>query len=106
MQLVQDPGHSTSGIGVMRMGNSVPTVGIKSTSLAFWDSVLSITPPRLPDVTILPIHACLGDALSKRSAQITTLLPLELYISESLHCLLLLYVLSGRECLQLHTYQQ
>ena len=40
------------------MGNGVPRVGIEAMSLTFQVSVLSITPPRLPDVTI-PTHAYL-----------------------------------------------
>ena len=43
----------TSVMGVMKMGN-VPRVGIKSTSPAFWASVPTITPHRLPDVTPHP----------------------------------------------------
>ena len=30
----------TSGMSVMKMGNIMPTVGLKPTSLAFWASVL------------------------------------------------------------------
>ena len=39
-QHVQDPGHSTSIMGVTKMGNIVPRVGIEPTSLAFQASVL------------------------------------------------------------------
>ena len=52
--LVQDPGHSTSVVVVMKMGNIAPRARIESTSLAFWVSVLTIT-SRLPDVSILPM---------------------------------------------------
>ena len=46
----------TSVTGVMKMGNIVPRAGIKATSLAFWASVLTITPCMFPDVTTMP-HA-------------------------------------------------
>ena len=39
---------------VMNMDNVVPKVEMQSTSLAFRVSVLTITPPRLPDATPLP----------------------------------------------------
>ena len=42
---------------VMKMGNIAPRVGIKLTSLVFQASVLIITPPRLPDDTIIPYAA-------------------------------------------------
>ena len=32
------------------MENIGPRLGVECTPLAFWDSVLTITPPRLPDV--------------------------------------------------------
>ena len=38
---------------MMNMGNSVPKVGVEPTSLAFEASVLTISPPKLPDVTII-----------------------------------------------------
>ena len=38
----------TSVLGVMKIGNIVPRAGIKSTSLAFHASMLSITPHGLP----------------------------------------------------------
>ena len=41
-QFVQDPGHSTSVMGVMKMGNIVPRARIKPTSLTFWVSVLPV----------------------------------------------------------------
>ena len=40
------------------MENIAPRVGIEPTSLAFWVSVLTITPPRLTDVTTLQTPAC------------------------------------------------
>ena len=49
---------ATSVIGVMKMGNTMPSVGIEPTSLALWDSVLTIRPPRLPAVTTLPTSTC------------------------------------------------
>ena len=63
MQLVQDPGHSTNV-----MGSAMPRAGIKPTSLAFWASVLTITPPRLPDVITLPTptYLCQCRLLQKR----------------------------------------
>ena len=48
--IVQDHGHGTSVMGVMKMGNRFPKTGIKFTSLVFWTSVLTLTPPRLSDV--------------------------------------------------------
>ena len=41
-------------MGVMKVGNSVPKVGTQPTALAFWASMLTITPPRLADVTTVP----------------------------------------------------
>ena len=35
-------------MGVMKMGNTVPRAGIELTPVAFWASVLTITPHRLP----------------------------------------------------------
>ena len=43
---------ATSVMDVMTMGNIVPR--IKPTSLAFLASVLTVTPHRLPDVTLCP----------------------------------------------------
>ena len=62
---------ATSVIRVMKMGNSASRVGIETTSLALWASVL--TPPRLPDVTTLPTSNCLWGSLPDRSVQTTTL---------------------------------
>ena len=45
---------ATSVMGVMKMGNIAPRTGIEPTPFAFWASVLTITPPRLPNITTLP----------------------------------------------------
>ena len=45
---------ATSVVGVNKMGTIVPKVGIEPTSLVFQVYVLTITPPRLADVTTLP----------------------------------------------------
>ena len=50
------------------MGNNVPRVGDDTTSLAFQASVLNITPPRLPDVTILPTPTCPYGSVPDKSA--------------------------------------
>ena len=42
----------------MKMGNIAPRAGIKPTCLAFWASMLTITPPRLPDVITIPTPNC------------------------------------------------
>ena len=41
-------------VGMLKMGNIVSKARIEPTSLAFRASVLTITLPRLPDITILP----------------------------------------------------
>ena len=50
-----------SVVGVTKMGNTLPKVGLGPTSLAFRASVLPlITPGRLPDVTTIlypPVYA-------------------------------------------------
>ena len=46
---------ATSVMGVMKMGNIVPRVGIKPISLAFWAIDLTITPSSDPDPR-LPIY--------------------------------------------------
>ena len=48
----------------MKTGNIALRVGIESTSPAFQANVLTITPPRLPDVSILPMPTCLCGSLS------------------------------------------
>ena len=60
---------TTSGMGVMKMGNTVPRAGIKPTSLAFCANVLTITQHRLPDVTTIPTPNCLCSSLPQRSVQ-------------------------------------
>ena len=53
------PTHIYSG---MKMGNIVARVGIKPTYLALWAQCATITPCRLPDVTLypcLPVYAAL-----------------------------------------------
>ena len=50
---------ATSVVGVMKMGNIVPRVRIEPTCLAFWASVLTIIPPMLPVVTLLPKPTCI-----------------------------------------------
>ena len=55
-------------VGVMKTGNIVPRVESEPTSLGFCDSILTITPPRLPDVTILPTPICLCCLLPEVSA--------------------------------------
>ena len=65
-------------VGVMKMGNNLARAGIKPTSLALWANVLTITPPRLPDVTVLPMPACPCGFLPERSVKTSTITPLEL----------------------------
>ena len=43
---------------VLKMANKAPTAGIEH-SLAVQASVLTITPPKLPDVTNIPTPTCL-----------------------------------------------
>ena len=61
--MIQTEKPSDYGIvaGVMKMGNIAYRVKIESTSLAFQVIVLTITPPRLPDVTTLstPTSLCI-----------------------------------------------
>ena len=45
---------ATTVMGVMKMGNSVPQAGIEPIILTFQASVLTITPPRLPEISMLP----------------------------------------------------
>ena len=56
----------------MKIGNTAPRVGIEPTSLAFWASVLTITPRRLPDITTIPAPPCLCSSVPQRSVQTTT----------------------------------
>ena len=64
--------RATSVVNVMKMRNIVPSAGIEPTSLAFQASVLTITPPRLPDVTTLPTATFLHCSLPERSGLTTT----------------------------------
>ena len=69
-------------VGEMKMGNIVPRVGIKPTSLPFWSSVLPLHIAShhsvLPDVTTMPMPICLCRSLPQWSVQTITLVPLEL----------------------------
>ena len=58
--------------GVMKMGSIVPRVAIEATSLTYRASVLTITPHKLPDTTILPTNACPCSSFSERSVQTAT----------------------------------
>ena len=69
---MQDPGHGTNVMGAMKIGNIVPIAGIERKSLAFRASVLTITPRRIPDVTIIPTPTCLYSSVPERSVQTTT----------------------------------
>ena len=71
-------------LGEMKIGNIVPRAGIERTSRAFQASSLTITPPRLPDVTTMPTPTCLCSSLPQRAVQTTTLVPSEL---EAFYCL-------------------
>ena len=75
MQLVQDPGHGASVVGVTNVGNSVRREGLEPKSLAFRDSVLPL--PHIgflmlrlcPDVMAMP---CVCSSLPQKSVQTTT----------------------------------
>ena len=43
---------------VMKTGNIVSRAGIKLAYLTFWATVLTISPPRLPDVSTVPTPTC------------------------------------------------
>ena len=62
-------GTAVNVMGVSKMGNNAPRAGIKPTSLAFWASVLTLSPPRLADVTPLPTPTCLFSSLPERPLQ-------------------------------------
>ena len=53
-----------SVVGVITMGTIAPRAGIEPKYLAFRVSVLTITPTRVPDVTISPTPARLCNSLS------------------------------------------
>ena len=54
------------------MGNIVSKAGIEPTSLVFWASVPTSTPPRLPYIITLPMPTYLCGSLPERSVRITT----------------------------------
>ena len=60
-----------SVVEVMDMGNIAPRPGIELTTLELWVSVLTTTPPRLPDVITQSILICLCSDLPERSVQST-----------------------------------
>ena len=70
--------YITCVVGVMKMGNIVPRVGLKHISLAFRASVLPLHHIGFPDVTFIPTPTCLYKSLPQRPVQSTTLVPLEL----------------------------
>ena len=51
------------------MENIVPRAQIEPTPLAFWVNMLTVLPPRLPEVIILPTPTCLCGSLPERSGQ-------------------------------------
>ena len=59
--------------GCDEMENIVSRAGIERPSLTFWASVLTITQPRLADVTMLPTPTSLCGSLTESSVQTTTL---------------------------------
>ena len=69
---------ATSLIGVIKMGNTAPRVRLEPTYLVIGTSVLTITPPRLRDVTTLPAPTCLCSSLPERSVHLTRTVPMEL----------------------------
>ena len=50
---------ATSGMGVMKMANIVPRVGIEPISLTFRANMPTVTPPRLPDLSTLLMPTCI-----------------------------------------------
>ena len=60
-----------SVVGVMKIGKITPRARIELTSLVIWISVLTITPPRLPDVTTLRTTVYVVYA-AERSVQTTS----------------------------------
>ena len=56
----------------MKMGIIAPRAGIKPTSLAGRVSVLTITLPKLPDVTILSTSSCLCGLVEYKTKTILT----------------------------------
>ena len=60
---------AASIMGMIKMGDVAPRVGIEPTSLAFQASVITIPPVRLPDVTTLSTPTSLCGSLFEMSAQ-------------------------------------
>ena len=76
-ELVQDHYHGNQCHwegGVMKMRNIALRVRVKPTSHAFRATIWTLTPPKIPDVTILPPSTCLCSSLPERSVQTTTVL--------------------------------
>ena len=65
---------ATSVMGVTKVRNIVPRVGLKPTSLAFWTSVQPFHHVGFPDVTTISMTIYLGSSLPERSVHATTLL--------------------------------
>ena len=74
---------ATSLMTVMTMANIAPIAVLKPTSLAFRARVITITPPSLPDVPILPVY---NSSLPGRSVQTTTLVYPPIYLRHSVLC--------------------
>ena len=73
---------ATFVVGVLKMGIIVSKVGIEPNSHVFQASVLTILPPRLPDIIILP--TCLCSFMPETSMQTTTV------IINSLQCIIII----------------
>ena len=65
-------------MGVMKIGNIVPRVGIEPTSLAFGPVCYPLHHVDFPNVTTIPTPTCLCISLPQRSVWTTELIPLEL----------------------------
>ena len=57
-------------VGVIEMGNIAPRAVVEPTSLALGANMLTITPPRLPDIILLPMLIYLCSFLPERSVQL------------------------------------
>ena len=68
----------------MKTGNIEPRAVIEPTSLALWASVLTILPPRIPDVTSLSVPTWLCGSLPQRSVLSITLISLELKVFQKM----------------------
>ena len=62
---------ATSVMGLMKMRNIAPRVGIEPTSLAFQANVLTVTQPRLHDDIALTIPTYLCSCLPERTVHTT-----------------------------------